>query len=110
MLDGELSLFSHFHAHDTNIPAFDDLTNTNVDLESFFVDRAVKNRSIFKTSSVIDKNFLTFLDIGAVFTDLDNFLDDTPIISEVNNVANLLLWLLNFTPTFEVCLYHLSVF
>merc|ERR1740139_1391086 len=53
-LNCELSLFAELHGHDTKIPSFDDLANTDVDFEGLFVDGAIEHSSVFESTCVVN--------------------------------------------------------
>jgi len=59
--NSELSLFSEFHAHNSNIPAFDNLAYSDVNFEGFAIVRTIEDGAVSKTPLVVYKNFLTFL-------------------------------------------------
>ena len=69
----KFSLFTKPHAHNTDIPAFDDLTNANYYFERFSIIGAIKDGSIQKAAFVVNQDFLAFFRTVSWFTLIYNF-------------------------------------
>ena len=80
------------HAADAEVPPLDHLASANANLECLFVLRGVKDRAIFESSSVVDQDFLAGLDGGPVLTHLDNLLNHSLVVRQVQLVTYLLLY------------------
>ena len=94
--NGEFSSLAELHAHDSDVPTVDNLANTNGHFQGFLILGAIENSTVCESTSVVNKDFLTFLDRRAILSHLKDLLNNSSIVVEVNHVSNLLRW----------CFYH----